>query len=231
MSSIIQRISSRYSQRLHTHPLSTLALTNGALAVISDILAQSISTPPNPAPPEGDNFINTEAAIAEKNYNFARTARLSFYGFATAPLINKWYTVLDKGFPLPKIQGSKNVLQSSVVKAVIKRVAADQILFAPFGLVLFFTSISIMEGASWEGIKHKFEKAYFPGITANYQLWPLAQMINFFYVPLKFRVPFASTVGVFWTAYLSWLNSKNPVSSDRTTQHQLEVSDPLLTKI
>ncbi|ORY02720.1 hypothetical protein K493DRAFT_207892 [Basidiobolus meristosporus CBS 931.73] len=229
MASIFQRISSKYTKRLHTHPLSTLALTNGALAIVSDILAQSISKPPNPAPPEEDNFVNTESVREEQKYNFARTARLSFYGFATAPLINKWYTVLDKGFPLPK--ASSSGMRSNVVKAVVKRVAADQILFAPFGLVLFFTGISIMEGASWEGIKDKFEKAYLPGLIANYQLWPLAQMVNFFYVPLKLRVPFASTVGVFWTAYLSWLNSRNPISPERTNRHRIEVKDPLLAKI
>ncbi|KAK9711915.1 hypothetical protein K7432_007461 [Basidiobolus ranarum] len=228
MSFFISRLGSRYTQRLRTHPLSTLAVTNGALAIVSDILAQTIAKPPNPAPDEGDKFINTQAAINEEKYNFARTARLSFYGFATAPLINQWYTVLDKGFPLPKIQGST---RSSVVKAVIKRVATDQILFAPFGLALFFTSISILESATWEGIRDKFNKTYLPALTANYQLWPLAQMINFFYVPLKLRVPFASTVGVFWTAYLSWLNSQNPVLEDNKNQHRLEINDPHLVKV
>ncbi|GAB5037867.1 pxmp2 4 family protein 2 [Nannochloropsis oceanica] len=38
---------------------------------------------------------------------------------------------------------------------------------------------------------------------ANYKLWPLANLINFSVVPLKFRVLFANVVSVFWNMYLS----------------------------
>ncbi|KAK9712149.1 hypothetical protein K7432_007351 [Basidiobolus ranarum] len=221
--SLFRRITSTYTHRLQTHPLSTLMVTNGALAIISDALAQQISKTPNPAPSEGDAFINTEAVVGQDEYNYVRTARLSFYGFATAPLFNKWYTFLDKRFPMPLNQAkeaTKSGLKNPAVKALLKRVATDQILFAPFAIGLFFVSISVLEGASWEGIKEKFEKAYVPGLLGNYQLWPLAQLVNFFYVPLSLRVPFSSTVGIFWNAYLSWLNSKNPPSSNHLIQNE-----------
>ncbi|ORY02721.1 hypothetical protein K493DRAFT_79694 [Basidiobolus meristosporus CBS 931.73] len=228
--SMFQRVISRYTQRLQSHPLSTLMVTNGALAVISDALAQQISKTPNPAPPEKDGFINTEAATSQNEYNFARTARLSFYGFATAPLFNAWYTFLDKRFPMPTGQTTtvgKYGLKNPAVRALIKRVATDQILFAPFAIALFFVSISLLEGASMEGIKTKFEKAYVPGLLGNYQLWPLAQLVNFFYVPLSLRVPFSSTVGIFWNSYLSWLNSKNPVAHSRMIQREAASEEPL----
>lgn len=35
-----------------------------------------------------------------------------------------------------------------------------------------------------------------------------AQLINFRYMPLPYRVPFQSTCGVFWTLYLSIVNSR-----------------------
>jgi protein Mpv17 len=44
----------------------------------------------------------------------------------------------------------------------------------------------------------------------NYTVWPLVQYINFRFLPLKYRVPFVSAVGVLWVAYLSLLNSEAP---------------------
>jgi protein Mpv17 len=44
----------------------------------------------------------------------------------------------------------------------------------------------------------------------NYTIWPIVQFINFRFLPLRYRVPFVSSVGVLWNAYLSLLNSKVP---------------------
>jgi protein Mpv17 len=45
--------------------------------------------------------------------------------------------------------------------------------------------MAIMEGSS---PKKKLEKSYFPGLKANYALWPAVQAINFKFVPLEHRV-------------------------------------------
>lgn len=47
---------------------------------------------------------------------------------------------------------------------------------------------------------------YAEALVANWQVWPLVQLINFRFVPLKYRVPFVSSCGVVWTIYLSLLN-------------------------
>lgn len=41
---------------------------------------------------------------------------------------------------------------------------------------------------------------------ANFVVWPLVQIINFRWIPLQAQLPFASTIGVFWTTYLSLKN-------------------------
>lgn len=75
-------------------------------------------------------------------------------------------------------------------------------------LGLFLTSMGIMEGRDSSHIQGKFKDLYLPLISANWQVWPLAQLINFRYMPLPYRVPFQSTCGVFWTLYLSIANSR-----------------------
>jgi protein Mpv17 len=66
-----------------------------------------------------------------------------------------------------------------------------------------------MEGHSLLAIRKKFNDLYPPAIKANWTVWPLIQFVNFRFMPLPYRVPFQATCGVFWTLYLSLLNSSD----------------------
>ncbi|KAK0533296.1 hypothetical protein OC834_002284 [Tilletia horrida] len=114
--------------------------------------------------------------------------------------------------------GSKIASSASKVSllALGKRVAIDQGLFAPFGLFMFVLSMGVMEGRSFSGIQDKFSEMYFPALLANWQLWPAVQLINFRFVPLRYRVPFTSSVGILWTLYLSLLNTSKANSARKT---------------
>ena len=41
-----------------------------------------------------------------------------------------------------------------------------------------------------------------------YKLWPAAQLVNFYVIPLKFRVNFSNIVSLFWNTYVSWLANR-----------------------
>ncbi|KAJ5285824.1 hypothetical protein N7524_001130 [Penicillium chrysogenum] len=88
-----------------------------------------------------------------------------------------------------------------------KRVAFDQFIFAPFGLACFFTYMTIAEGGGRRALTHKFRDVYLPTLKANFVLWPAVQILNFRVIPIQFQIPFVSTVGIAWTAYLSLTNS------------------------
>jgi len=75
-----------------------------------------------------------------------------------------------------------------------------------------------MEGRTRHQIKQKYQDLYAPALIANWKVWPLAQLINFRYMPLPYRVPFAQTCGVFWTLYLSLLNSNEDNKQDTEVQ-------------
>ncbi|KAK1229371.1 hypothetical protein PQX77_007548 [Marasmius sp. AFHP31] len=124
------------------------------------------------------------------------------------PLIGRWNAFLEHRFPL-RSSGSNVSL-----KALFKRVAADQLFMAPIGLTFFLGSMGVMEGRNAPQIRQKFSDLYAPALITNWQVWPIAQLINFRYMPLPYRVPFQSTCGVFWTLYLSVLNSKEDKKQD-----------------
>jgi len=83
------------------------------------------------------------------------------------------------------------------------------------GLAFFLGSISMMEARSPRQIQAKFKDLYQTALISNWKVWPAAQFINFRYIPPAYRVPFSQTCGVFWTLYLSILNSGEDMKQDK----------------
>ncbi|KAF5384707.1 hypothetical protein D9757_006196 [Collybiopsis confluens] len=155
-----------------------------------------------------------EELTGSPRYDLDRTLRFFCFGFAISPLIGRWNLFLERRFPLRTYPGSNKVS----LKALSKRVAADQIIMAPIGLSLFLGSMGVMEGRPTPQIKQKFTDLYIPALLTNWQIWPIAQLVNFRFMPLPYRVPFQSTCGVFWTLYLSIINSREDRRQDRQTE-------------
>lgn len=85
-----------------------------------------------------------------------------------------------------------------------------KILFFSFHLALaaFFTYMTIViDGGDWAAVKQRLRTRYLQTLVVNYAVWPTAQFINFLLLPSSLQVPFASTIGVFWNAYLSLKNA------------------------
>lgn len=59
--------------------------------------------------------------------------------------------------------------QISVV-ALFKRVLIDQLFMAPLGLILFLTSMGLLEGLEWSGIAERFRRLYWALLIANWQM-------------------------------------------------------------
>jgi hypothetical protein len=124
------------------------------------------------------------------------------YGFMMAPLQFKWFQFLSKAFPITK---------GSAFGPTMKRVAFDQLVYAPVGVAAFFIIMTLAEGGGKRAITHKLRDMYMPTLKANYMVWPAVQLLNFRVIPLQFQLPFVSSVGIAWTAYLSLSNAAEDV--------------------
>jgi protein Mpv17 len=109
-------------------------------------------------------------------FDFERLSRFMVYGFIMAPVQHKWFGFLHRVFPLTKTSGTS---------AAAKRVAFDQLLFAPVGLGAF---MSVAEGGGRQEIQKKFQDIYVPSLKANYLVWPAVQLINFRVMPRQFQI-------------------------------------------
>ncbi|KAG6832227.1 hypothetical protein H0H92_004192 [Tricholoma furcatifolium] len=173
-----------YQHSFDTHPNITLALTGAGLNSLGDIVAQLIEK--TIATTEGNH----------RPYDIPRTLRFFVFGFTISPFLGRWNSALEMCFPLRASSGSSKVS----LKALSQR--------APIGVGAFLGSMALMERQNFEQIKEKFNELYEPTVLTNWKVWPIAQLINFRYMPLAYRIPFQSGCGVFWTLYLSLINAR-----------------------
>jgi len=193
-----------YQHSFHAYPNWTLAITGGCLSAVGDVVAQLTQNAMGSKDPEDRPLFDIE-----------RTTRFFCFGLAMSPIMGRWNIFLERRFPSRRMQMGK-----LSIKSLSKRVAADQLIMAPIGLGIFIGAMGLLEGRSPQQIQERFQDMYGSLLLANWKVWPMAQLVNFRYMPLPYRVPFAQTVGVFWTLYLSIVNSEEDRHQDRATALQ-----------
>ncbi|WVN87503.1 uncharacterized protein L203_102685 [Cryptococcus depauperatus CBS 7841] len=197
-----------YNTNFERRPTVTLVVANGVLNSIADVLAQTAT------------IMTHKPTLATPTpvYDPVRTLRFAIFGMGMGPIIGRWMSVLERRLPfppklvLPSSVGGKVAAGGSATAGqgltVAKRVLADQTVMAPFGLVVFVSSMGFMEGHSVGEVKEKFQDVGWAALVANWKIWPLIQFVNFKLMPIQYRVPFQSTCGIAWVLYLSLLNAK-----------------------
>ncbi|CAO3590207.1 unnamed protein product [Absidia cylindrospora] len=230
---LVKRLVRVYQASYDKRPILTLCCINGMLGMIGDGIAQGISYRDgvqkhhsfvhNHLPP--DLQPDDVPSPGSFHPDFARNARFAGYNFSVAPIAGTWYMFLDRFFPVPTTPANASATVMKSIKragdlVALKRMALDQSLFAPAGLLLFFTTMGLAETRSLEGAKEKLKDAFVPALISNYKVWPLIQWINFKFMPLPFRLPFVSSLGILWNIYLSWLNNAAKQHEEHVHSHQ-----------
>ncbi|KAJ2990198.1 hypothetical protein NUW58_g3075 [Xylaria curta] len=223
---IIARLASRYNAYFDERPVLTMMVTNAVLGGIADTVAQTITSVkqraqrkpgitaarddieiPDMGTKDSRGDLYADPRSPATPFDFERLTRFMAYGFAMAPIQFKWFGFLSRAFPITK---------TSAFVPALKRVAVDQIAFAPVSVALFFSVMTVAEGGGRRAVALKLRDMYLPTLKANYAVWPAVQIINFRLMPVQFQLPFVSTIGIAWTAYLSLSNA----SEDENLQHQ-----------
>ncbi|CAK9293504.1 unnamed protein product [Gordionus sp. m RMFG-2023] len=129
-----------------------------------------------------------------KGYSYERTLILAGFGaFNAGPLMKIWYKFLDKSF------GTETNFKSG-----FKKMAMDQILFAPIFLLDFLVMTEIIKHRSFTTVNEKIEKDYYDIMVTNYKIWPIVQLVNMSLVPLNYRILVINIVAVMFNTYLSY---------------------------
>lgn len=160
-----------------------------------------------PWPNEPDLLSPKAQKVLPPPFDFERMVRFMAYPCIMAPVQLRWFSFLNSTFPIG-VAGASNTF------AALKRVAFDQFIFAPVGMICtlkstlvqiytdkclglgcFFAFMTVCEGGGKRAITRKFQDVYVPALKANFIVWPAVQLINFRIMPIQFQIVSTSNCG------------------------------------
>lgn len=171
--SILQVAWQRYLTQLNKRPLRTKAVTAACIAGLSDIIAQRMLFGGYRSP--------------------RRTFLCASYGLLwNGPSAHYWQKFVETLF-----MGKRDLV------TVLKKVVLDQTTYGPICNVLFMSFATLLlEGRSVSALRAKISRDYVSVQLNGWKLWPIAALINYQFVPLKFRVLFINVVALVWSTFL-----------------------------
>jgi len=118
--------------------------------------------------------------------------RYAFYGTVIqGPLLTVWYKWLDGKFA------------GTALKLVGKKLLVDQFISVPPLLLIFYVSMSIMEGKT--NVLEEFQTKFIQTFKNSCMFWLPVQTVNFIMVPPAFRVIYIGTASFAWVNILCYI--------------------------
>jgi len=198
----------RYVRLLNSKPLLVKSLTAGFLSLGADIVCQvafkvpdGSSLKPKVLELKKDQLSSQLSShLSDFQIDWFRLFQFTALGtFLVGPTLHYWYGFLGR------------IITGTGMEATLKRLALDQILFAPAFISTFFAAALTLEGKTAE-IPDKINNDLYSTVVANYFLWIPAQFINFRFIPPPFQVLVSNSIGFFWNIYLSFVTYKSRIS-------------------
>lgn len=177
-----------YNRIMVKQPFLTQCVTCGLLVASGDVISQKV--------------IENQPQL-----NIERTVKFAAFGLLyIGPAISIWYRFLDRSF------GVKKFLLKPWQKVI-----ADQTIFSPQINLLAIPVLGLLNSNSLEQMKDNVRNNYVDIMIANYKIWPAVQMVNFYLVPLNYRVVFASFFSLIWNTYYTWKMGEKTTAAAATT--------------
>ncbi|EGZ20819.1 hypothetical protein PHYSODRAFT_496960 [Phytophthora sojae] len=192
----MRRLGLLYDGWLRRAPVLTKSVTSAALFGLGDRIAQRVekSREPKDRTPHPEEAEDDAALVSAST---ARTMRMMIWGSVLfAPIVHTWVNFVER------------TVGSHGKVVVFKKMLLDMFVLAPGINTLFFTTKQLMEGKTFrDGLDFAADRLP-QTLKANYTIWPIANIVNYGYVPLQYRILFINCVNLVWTTVLSTVSSR-----------------------
>lgn len=95
------------------------------------------------------------------------------------------------------------------------------ILVAPIGISLVFTSVTLLKGQSFRQARAKVKTDMPKTFLAGSCYWPFVSFVNFRFVPLDYRPFVGSVAGAIWNIYISSVANKTEGNKSNASEQSL----------
>lgn len=161
------------------HPLISKSISSFTSFALGDILSQIIEQRKN-------------KEKGSKKLNYKRALTFGMTGLSMTPIYHLQYSVIERKL----FRG----------KAPLKQFIFDQIICVPIQNCILSLMISFWKGRNLKETMDNLKKCYYPALISGYKFWPIVTYVNFKFVPHKYCEHFFNFVGVFYSAYLSYIS-------------------------
>lgn len=116
---------------------------------------------------------------------------MAISGMSVGIVCHYWYRFLDARLP------------GKTIGTVLKKVIFDQLICSPLYIGIFFLTLGVLENKSWAEVKLEIKDKAHKLYIAEWIVWPPAQIINFYFLPTRFRVLYDNTISLGYDFYTS----------------------------
>ncbi|KAF9614389.1 hypothetical protein IFM89_018288 [Coptis chinensis] len=187
-----------YQNCLTVHPVKTQIISSGLLWGVGDIAAQTITH----ATLKKKHQNNSDGGETFK-INWKRAAITGMFGLGfVGPVGHFWYEALDRFIRVRLKYPPRSV------RFVATKVVVDGLIFGPLDLFVFFTYMGFANGKSVTQVKEDVKRDFLPALVVEGGIWPLLQVANFRYVPVRYQLLYVNVFCLLDSAFLSWIEQQ-----------------------
>lgn len=206
----LSRAWSWYQLQLRSRPLRTQMITSGILWAGGDCIAQSVDSALLDIDPSSSPLssveLQSEAQRTETGMDWRRVALCSSFGFTfVGPCGHLWYEGLEH------IVRHRLHLRPNSFTFIGSKVFADSFIFGPIDLLAFFSYMSLSSGSTFQQLKDDLKRDFIPAFMIEGALWPIIQIANFRFVPVRHQLLFVNAFCILDSAFLSWFKHQDDV--------------------
>ncbi|XP_071092457.1 mpv17-like protein 2 [Haliotis cracherodii] len=154
-----------------------------------------------------------------RTWDKTRTFHVSCTGFLVGPFCHFWYMFLDRWLP------------GRTLRIVFKKILVDQLVCSPLFIGMFLMSLNYMENDSWDKVKQDLVEKGKTLYLADWIVWPPAQLINFLFLPTRYRVLYDNTIAFGFDCYFSYVRYDKVYPQDDHTQEAESEDTHVMTTV
>lgn len=140
-----------------------------------------------------------------------RTLQMGLSGFTAGLICHHWYNILDR------------VIVGRTLGMALKKLMLDQFVCTPLVIMSFFATVAIFEENPLENFNQEVAEKFWILYKAEWIVWPPAQLINFYFLPTKYRVLYDNAISLGYDIYTSRIKHSKHLKShkeeDKNTPH------------